>query len=60
MPICFLEFLRSFLSKEVISTPSMIILPLVGSSNLFRQRIKVDFPAPLNPIIPNISPFFYM
>ena len=53
----FLVSLKSVLFRLVISFPSIKIFPLVGSSSLFKHLISVDFPAPLNPIIPNISPF---
>ena len=37
--------------------PSTVTLPAVGRSKRFIQRTSVDFPAPENPMIPNISPF---
>ena len=42
--------------SAAISTPSKMICPLVGFSNKFRQRKKVDFPEPLGPIILTTSP----
>ena len=37
-------------------TPSISTVPDVGSSSLFKHLTNVDFPAPLNPIIPNTFP----
>jgi hypothetical protein len=40
------------------STPSSNANPPVGVLIPVKTFIKVDFPAPFGPIIPNISPFF--
>ena len=39
-----------------MSSPSTSMRPLSGFSSPFRQRMSVDFPAPLRPMIPTISP----
>ena len=39
----------------MISSPLTTISPLVGSFNLFKQRIKVDLPEPLKPTMTNSS-----
>ena len=42
--------------RPVISRPSMKTAPESGRSSPFRQRISVDLPAPLRPMMPRISP----
>ncbi len=42
--------------SRAMSRPSMKISPESGRSSPLRQRISVDFPAPLRPIMPRISP----
>jgi len=44
--------------SSVISTPSNVTTPLVGSSNRFNERRNVDFPQPEGPMIAMTSPFF--
>ena len=46
----------SCLSIDPSSLPSRSILPLRGGMILVRARITVDFPDPLGPIKPTISP----
>ena len=46
----------SFSDKPVILRPSIWISPLSARSSPFRQRISVDLPAPLRPMMPRISP----
>ena len=56
MPM-FLRALRSSFSlMAVMSWPSTMTLPAVGRSSMLMQRISVDLPAPLRPMIPKISP----
>ena len=51
------RFSRSALGERaVMSSPSMITWPEVGRSSRLMQRTSVDFPAPLMPTMPNISP----
>ena len=38
-------------------SPSMSIWPSVGVSRRLMQRMSVDLPAPLMPMMPYISPF---
>ena len=47
----------SLVFREVVGTPSMSTSPEVGFKSPFASRIVVDFPAPLVPIIPSMSPF---
>src|SRR6266850_3847990 len=42
--------------SPAMSSPLKMIRPLVGRSTPVRQLKKVDFPAPLGPMIPRISP----
>ena len=46
----------AFGGRLVISCPATVTLPLVGRSRRLIHRTSVDFPAPENPMIPNISP----
>ena len=45
---------------EVMFCPSKMISPLVGSSNRFRQRRKVDLPEPEGPMITHLLTFLNM
>jgi hypothetical protein len=47
---------KSRSGSGAMSSPSTSTRPLSGLSNPFKQRTSVDFPAPLRPIIPTISP----
>src|SRR5690625_1986844 len=50
--------MRTCLSdRAVISFSSISPYPPVGRANQSKERHKVLFPAPLYPMIPNISPF---
>ena len=43
---------------SVITSPSLVTLPEVGSSSRSRQRSSADFPVPDDPIIEMTSPLF--
>lgn len=47
---------RSFKLKLIISLPSIIIYPDAGYNILNIQFINVDFPAPVRPTMPTLSP----
>ena len=55
MPIRARSLLMSFLGS-VMSTPSKVMVPEVGSSSRFRQRRKVDLPEPEGPMMATFSP----
>ena len=56
--VFFLSSTSDFLSLRARSTlrSPMLMLPLSGFSNLFRQRKNVDFPVPDGPMIATTSP----
>ena len=56
IPISCLAVRRFFAFNSVMLSPSIVIVPAVGSSRRFSKRTNVLFPAPLYPITPNISP----
>ena len=49
--------LRAFRDSSTISNPAIEAVPLVGGINPVSIFIVVDFPAPLGPRKPRISPF---
>lgn len=48
--------LKSFRPMEHISTPSMMILPLSGSTKRNKALIRVVFPLPVLPTTPTLVP----
>ena len=55
MPIRARSLLMSFLGS-VMSTPSKVMVPEVGSSSRFRHRRNVDLPEPEGPMTATFSP----
>ena len=54
--LCLLKSISFSVSKLITFVPSTNISPSVGSINLLRCLIRVDFPDPDNPIQTNVSP----
>ena len=48
--------LRTWVADLTTSLPSMVIFPLVGVKRVVIMEMVVDFPAPLGPKKPKISP----
>ena len=44
------------MASRMTPKPATMALPSVGLSRVQSKRVKVDFPAPLGPSKPNISP----
>ena len=57
IPIFLLNVLSSGFFSVESSFPQTVTFPLSAVSRPFTRRISVDFPAPENPMMPQISPF---